>query len=135
MLFIFSFLFYLGVNPIDVENFLGAKIIRAFTTTTSADVPANPFNNLAAQLNNKENSLNAKEQDLNDIQNNLSNQTDALKRWLVYIVPLVIALFILVLINFYFDYKERKMLSKLEENEIKIIEAEKRLEEKIDKKD
>lgn len=129
-----AFLAHLGIDPIDIGRFLGARVGLALDVTSSASVPANPFNTLALQLREKEALLDAREQELEQIKTSLSGETDFLRQWLVYLIPLVAALIILVIMNFYFDYKERKLLQKIEEDERKIIEAERRLEKKLDER-
>lgn len=129
-----SFLLYLGLNPIDVGKFLSAKISHAVNTDSTASVPENPFNVLALQLKEKEIRLNEREQSLTELEDKIIGETGSIKQWLAFIIPLVVALFILIAINFYFDYKEKKILEKIEEDEKKIIEAEKRLEEKLEEK-
>lgn len=128
------FLVHLGINPVDLGRFLGARIGLALNVTSSASVPANPFNTVALQLKEKEVVLDEREADLERIKAGLSDETASLKQWLVYLVPLVAALLILVLMNFYFDYRERKLLMQIEKDEQKIIEAEKRLEKKLDER-
>lgn len=128
------FLLYLGLNPIDVGKFLSAKISHAVNINSTASVPENPFNVLALQLKEKEIRLDEREQNLAELEDKIIGETGSIKQWLAFIIPLVVALFILIVLNFYFDYKEKKILEKIEEDEKKIMEAEKRLEEKLEKK-
>ncbi len=102
---IVSFLFVLGVNPVSVSKFFGAKLGAAVGMSTS--VPENPFNKLASQLKEKENALSVREQELNEREKTLEPGQN--NNYLVTILGLgIVVLFALVLLNYYLDYKRRQ---------------------------
>jgi hypothetical protein len=103
-----AFLYFVGLQPIEVGKFVGAKLSRAVGMSVS--IPANPFNRLALQLEEKEDKLNKKELELNQIEEKLKNTPPSSSNnfWLYFLAGGIIVLFILILINYYFDYKRRK---------------------------
>jgi hypothetical protein len=100
----FSFLYLAGVNPVKVSFFIGAHISRAVGMDVS--VPENPFNKLALQLKEKEQLLNLREADLNKREASTADNRNDL--YLAILGGGVILLFLLVMINYYLDYKRRK---------------------------
>jgi len=102
---IVSFLFVLGVNPVSVSKFFGAKLGSAVGMSTS--VPENPFNRLAVQLKEKENKLIEREQELDKREQNLGSKVN--NDYLVAVLGIgIIVLFGLVLLNYYLDYKRKQ---------------------------
>lgn len=124
---------YLGLNPISLTQIFSAQISKAFgnDTRTSATVTPNQYNTLADQLSRKEEKLNEREDDLKDLKNSLGLDVSSIKKWILYLIPAVVALFVLIFLNFFFDKKERELLKKIEKDEKRIIEAEMRIEEKL----
>ena len=107
-LFVFicvSFLINLGINPVDIGKFFGAKAGSAIGM--SVGVPENPFNKLALQLEEKEQKLNQKEAELNQLESKLKN-TGGVNLVNIFLAGGVVVLFILISLNFYFDYKRRQ---------------------------
>jgi len=111
LVFIFSFSWILyQVNPVDIIKYLGAQ--AGSTIGVSVSVSENPFNTLAQQLKEKEIKLQEKEKELLKKETALKkeNISSQGKIILSLISGLLIILFILILINFYLDYKRRKEL-------------------------
>jgi len=109
ILIIFGFFGVIGINPINVSQFFGAKLGEAVGMSVS--VPENPFNKLALQLEEKENSLNVREVELQKREQNLDSggvPIDGQKNVIVLLMVGIIVLFILVLVNYYLDYQRRK---------------------------
>lgn len=105
---VFSFMFQLGVSPIDFGKFIGAEFSQAVSFKTSASVPANPINTLALELREKEQALNLREQSINEKENSLVSDYFSQKNLLLFVAVGIFILLILILINFYFDIKNRK---------------------------
>jgi hypothetical protein len=108
LFFCVAFLFLLGLSPVNVLEFIGGKTGLAVGMTTG--VAENPTNKLALELKQKEDTLNARETELNQLQKNLSAPN---KRQDIYIILMSIgiwALFVLISINFYLDYKKRRQM-------------------------
>jgi|GEM_PF-1515607 len=118
--------FAMGLNPVELGRYLGSKIGLASEVGSSASVTPNQYNTLALQLEKKDNSLKARESELDEKEKKVD---EIVNRWMAYIIPTLAALAILVLLNFWLDHKERKILSRIEEEEKKILAAEARLEE------
>jgi len=107
------FLLILGINPVDVGKFIGAKFGSAVGMSIS--VPENPFNRLALQLKEKEERLVQKEQELNQKESELDSANNFSQNKLVFILMVgIIILFVLVLLNYYFDYRRKKKAKNLE---------------------
>jgi len=101
------FLFILGLNPVSITKLIGTKIGSA--VGFSVGVKENSFNKLALQLQEKEERLVEKEETLERIEAELKKRSSFRENKLVLIMILGIAiLFILILLNYYFDYKKRK---------------------------
>lgn len=113
---VFSFcLFFLFLHPLRPIFFLGEGLNAASNISNSASVPPNPINKLALQLNEKERELTAKEQALDDRALAIERENSVWKnRLLLGILFSLIALFVLMLVNFYFDSRRAKELEKLE---------------------
>ena len=102
----FAFLYVVGMQPLAIGRFVGAKLSRAVGMSVS--VPENPFNLIALQLKDKENQLNQKEQELNKKELDL-DKTPSNNAVLLYILTVGIGvLFVLIMLNYYFDYRRRK---------------------------
>jgi hypothetical protein len=102
----FLFLAYLGMNPIDISKYFGAKF--GSSVGMSVGVPENPINKLAMQLKEKEEDLNERERALADKEAGLVNPSRG-DRMIIWIMGLgIITLFILILVNFYLDRRYRK---------------------------
>lgn len=99
--------YYAGLNPIDIGQFLGAKMGSAVGMSMS--VPENPLNRLALELKEKEETLDLRENQLKQREDDLNAQKmDAQMKLIIVLSIGVAALFILILINYYLDYKRRK---------------------------
>ena len=106
-LIIVWFLFILGLNPVSITKLIGAKISSA--VGFSVGVKENSFNKLALQLQEKEKRLVKKEETLERIEAELKKRNSLRENKLVLIMILgIVILFILILLNYYFDYKKRK---------------------------
>lgn len=105
-----ALLFFLNVNPADLESFLGARIGGAVSTTINkASVAENPFNKLALDLSKKEKELNRYEQLLLEREKEIEENSSLIdNRTLMVLGVLLTALFVLIALNFYFDHKRRK---------------------------
>ncbi|MEA3398256.1 MAG: hypothetical protein U9R06_00740 [Patescibacteria group bacterium] len=107
---IVAFLFVLGINPVSISKFLGAKLGSAIGMSTS--VPENPFNKLALQLKEKEEKLIQREQELDAREKELEPQNK--NEYLITALGLgIIVLFALVLLNYYLDYRRKKQAVKI----------------------
>jgi hypothetical protein len=103
---ILAFLLNLGLDPIDVGKFVGAKLGSAVGMGVS--IPENPFNKVALQLKEKEEKLALKEIELYEREMAIS-KTDSESGLLTYLLGGgIIFLFILILLNFYLDYVRKK---------------------------
>ena len=109
VIIIIGFFAAIGINPVDVGIFLGAKIGSAVGMSTS--VIESPFSRLALQLNEKEERLNKLEKELNEKEKNLSEhsktENQPLLLWLM--AGGIIALFALIALNYYLDWKRKKI--------------------------
>ncbi|MCU0679627.1 MAG: hypothetical protein MUC28_04260 [Planctomycetes bacterium] len=103
-----GFFYYLGANPIQVGKYIGARFGSSVGMSTS--VPENPFNKLALDLKEKEDRLNQKERDLREREKVLTDAPSQNKLILILGVGTVF-LFVLILLNYYFDYRRRKIAS------------------------
>jgi len=104
-----SFMYNVGVDPIDVGRFIGAKLGRAIGISTSTSVPPNPFNSLALQLEEKKKFLDDKEDYLNQKEEEIYLKNVREQRRLIIILAAGLAvLLVLIAVNFYLDYKRKK---------------------------
>jgi hypothetical protein len=102
----FMFLAYLGLNPIDLSRYYGARFGSAVGMSMS--IPENPVNKLALDLKKKEEALAAREQDLSRREAELINRPER-DRLLIWLMGLgIIVLFLLISLNFYLDRRSRK---------------------------
>jgi predicted PurR-regulated permease PerM len=104
---IFSWTSY-RVNPLDIFKYLGAEAGSA--VGMSIGVPENPFSAVAKQLEEKENELQEKEKFLVEKENYLEEQYlyQTGNSILSLVLGVIVVLFVLLLFNFYLDYKNRK---------------------------
>lgn len=102
-LFLFSWVRY-KANPLAILKYLLAQIGTG--VGVSLTVPENPFNTWAKQLQEKEFQLQEREKMINEILLKTERESKII---LTLILVLMIILFFLLLINFYFDWKSRKI--------------------------
>jgi hypothetical protein len=103
---IVGFLYIIGLNPVSIAKFIGAKF--GFAVGMSTSVPENSFNQLASQLKEKENALAQREKELKIRADELQKENDGNDFLVVALGAGIIVLFALVLLNYYLDYKRRK---------------------------
>ena len=99
-------LYLIGLSPVSITKFIGAKLGSAVGVSTS--VPENPFNKLASQLKEKEEALALKEQELNLKAEELSSDNGGQDILIIVLGAGIVVLFGLVLLNYYLDYRRRK---------------------------
>lgn len=93
------------VEPLAAGHYLTAQISTAMGIGASASVPSNPFNSLVQQFQEREQMLSEKEKELQQKDAALQEQANERQNnqnWLL------IVLLILVLLNFYLDYRSRR---------------------------
>lgn len=101
-----GFFYQIGLDPVDVGKFVGSNIGSAVGMNVS--IPENPINKLALQLQEKEDALNAREQALSAREQELGIDQGSNQNLLLMILGVgIVVLFILVIINYYLDYKRR----------------------------
>ena len=104
---VIAFFTVLGINPVDISKFVGSKIGRAVGMSIS--VPENPFNKLALQLKEREIELDARERDLAGKELALNNIFGKQFNFTILALSIGIGiLFILVVFNYYLDYRRKK---------------------------
>jgi len=103
----FCFFLVLGLNPIDLGKILKTKMGQA--VGMSVGVPENRYNKLAAQLEAKEDGLDERERDIKLLEERIVNSYGDQERLVILLSIGIVILFILVFINYYLDYKKRKM--------------------------
>lgn len=104
-----SFLYTVGVSPIDYSRYIGARFSSAVGMSSSASVPENPMNTLALQLSDKETKLAQKENELNKREAEIESAKYVLQNKVIWgMIIGIIILFILILINFFLDWRRRK---------------------------
>ncbi len=98
----------LGMNPIQFGEFIGSKMSSAITTM-SVGVAENPYNKVALQLKLKQEQLELKEKELAIREAELRKKTMPLNtKILLFVAGGILVLFVLILLNFYFDFKRKK---------------------------
>ncbi len=105
---IYGLLTVWGANPAKLSYFLGSRLSYGQGVGISASVKPNPYNTLALQLKHKEQRLNQREQELKQKEQEINNQVFGQKIIIFSLVMAVILLFILVLTNFYLDYRRNR---------------------------
>ncbi len=108
-----SFLFQVGLNPIDFGKYVGLQIASAAKMNVSAEVKPNQYSKLAVQLETKEDMLNSREQDLLLLQKKIEKQGSITGN--VAILGLsggITILFFLMMLNYYMDYRRKKTILK-----------------------
>jgi hypothetical protein len=106
-LILVSFLFVIGLNPVDLSVFVSSKLGRAVGMSVS--IPENPINKLALQLKEKEDRLDQREQELDQREVDIDKQLEAKYNPVLVVLAVGIGvLFILILFNYYLDYRRRK---------------------------
>lgn len=107
-----SFLYYLGLNPVDVGRFVGSKIGSAVGMSIS--VPENPFNKVALQLEEREEELDERAKALAIREVELDKQAQIDNNPVIFFLLAGIAvLFFLIILNYYLDYRRRKIKSSM----------------------
>lgn len=102
-IFLISSLRY-KTNPAAIFKYLIAQI--GSSVGVSLTVPENPFNNLVKQFQEKEMELKEREEKVNEMLMKIERESRII---LSLILILIIILFFLLLLNFYFDYRTRKL--------------------------
>ena len=97
----FSWQFY-DVNPLDLGGYLGARV---GSVGNQVEVAENPYNTLARELKEKEEELDEREKVLLQT----LEERDRENRWVSnLILGSITVLFVLLLFNFYLDYRTRQ---------------------------
>ena len=106
---VFSFLYTVGVSPIDYTKYLGARFSSAVGIGSTASVPANPMNTLALQLKEKESKLDTREMQLDKRELDLKSESSILQNKIIWgMIVGISILFILILLNFFLDWHRKK---------------------------
>ena len=104
-----SFLYTVGVSPIDYTKYLGARFSSAVGIGSSASVPPNPMNTLALQLKEKEDRLDIRESQLDKRETDLRSSSSVMQNRVIWgMMAGIIILFILIILNFILDWHRRK---------------------------
>jgi len=105
-----SFLYTVGVSPIDYTKYLGARFSSAVGVSSTASVPANPMNTLAMQLKEKEDRLNIWESQLDKRETDLRSESAVLENKVIWGMMIgIFILFFLILLNYFLDWHRRKI--------------------------
>lgn len=99
------------VNPAEIMKYFGAQVGSSIGVV-SVSVSENPFNTLAQQLEEKEAQLQEKEKTLEQRETGLEKKGFSEEGRIILGLTsgLLITLLILILLNFYFDYKRTKYM-------------------------
>lgn len=101
-----SFFYFLVAHPISLYNYLTSG--KGDAADLSTTVAKNPINSLAAQLQDWEDDLNEREKNLDKLESQIV-QKSKIERILIIVIAIFLPiLFVLIILNFYFDYKRRK---------------------------
>ena len=106
-LFLISFLFltYVGLNPLDISKYYGARLGSAVGMSVS--IPENPISKIALELKEKEEDLNTREVELKQLEDSLKKEPIG-DRFIIWLMASgILALFILIVVNFYLDKRHR----------------------------
>ncbi len=123
VLVIFSSLKVLGVNPWEFSRYVGARFTAAVGISSTASVPPNPFNTLALQLKQKEEELARREQLVEAKAAAIESPEYILRNRVIWVlIILVFSLIVLVLFNFYLDFRRRRQEEILEEEIKELIQ-------------
>ena len=102
--FTFVFTYYShGIHPGEIFGYLAAEMGGA-TTGAEVLVEENPYNQVAQQLAEKEEELEEREEELGVLLDEREAESNST---LNLILGLVVALFLLLVSNFYLDFKAR----------------------------
>jgi hypothetical protein len=101
-----SFFYILVANPISLYNYFSGTESKAADLQTT--VAKNPYNTLAQQLSDWEDDLDKRESGLNELEKKITEKSQIEKILIVIIAIFLPLLFVLIFLNFYFDYKRRK---------------------------
>lgn len=101
---VIAFFYFLGTNPIQLGRYIGARFGDAVGLSVS--VPENPFNKLALDLKEKEDRLAQMERELS-VRKQALDETGP-DRLIIILGATIFILFVLILLNYYLDYKRRK---------------------------
>jgi len=106
---LFSFLYTVGISPVDYTKYLGARFSSAVGVGSSASVPPNPINTLALQLEEKQTKLDARESQLDKRETDLKSSSSVLENKVIWGMMIgIVVLFILISLNFILDWHRRK---------------------------
>ncbi len=116
--FVFIFGFYwfsYKISPIFVVNYLAAQAGSAIGI--SATVPPNPYNTIAQQLNKKEKELQEREKEINQKEKQIKEKVVSQNKAILWgLFSMTFILFVLILMNFYLDFKRKKSNQSQNEN-------------------
>ncbi|MCK5416093.1 hypothetical protein KAI92_01545 [Candidatus Parcubacteria bacterium] len=106
-----AFLYQVGLNPIDFGKYVGLKVVGAAKMNVSAGVSPNQYNKIAMQLEVKEDRLNQREVALGELEEKIvSNGIYGNRNLLFGLTFAIIALFMMMTTNFYFDLRRKKKI-------------------------
>jgi len=100
--FCFSWMSY-SVGPVEISKYLLAQVGSGVGMSVS--VPENPFNVWDQQLREKEEELEEREDLVYQVLEKRERESNLI---FILILGLIAILLILLLVNFYFDYQDRK---------------------------
>jgi hypothetical protein len=103
----FCFFLVLGMNPVDLSRIITGKMGQA--VGISVGVSENKYNKLAAQLEDKEDRLDAREGELALLEKKMSDSYKGQETLILFLFAGIMILFMLVSVNYYLDYKRKKM--------------------------
>lgn len=108
-----TFLYQVGLNPIDFGKYVGLKVVNATKMNVSAGVSPNQYSKVAMQLEIKEDRLNQREVTLGELEEKIvSNGIYGNRNLLFGLTFAIIALFVMMTTNFYFDLRRKKKIIK-----------------------
>jgi predicted PurR-regulated permease PerM len=98
--------FYLATPVSLAQN--GERLLADAGVSMSADVPANPYNTLAAQLDTEQAALDQRAATLNAQESAINQQNSSASDWGLASIGISVFLLILVSLNFYLDMRRRR---------------------------